>query len=466
MRPLPLKWRLSLLVTGAMVAVIVVALSVSYHEARELMFHQLDRTLLAMSRGIAAVLDEPETPEVQKKEVEAIVGASRQKQLSFYTIWLDQKGEVSSGGLARKDPPISADTLKAPVPSPGRSVFRDVTLRASQFRVVWHRIPVGQDMANIVVGLSTDDIRKELRELLRTTMIVGGSVIGGMVFLVVFLVAWGLHPIKSVAQRLHFVTANNVDDVNLDVRSAPSEIRPFVESVSGMLSRLGQAIQQQKTFISDASHELRTPIALAKSTVQLSLSRQRGIEEYRQALANALDDLRRMEHLTHELLLLARMDETENPPHPVEVDLAAILQGLGESFAAHPSGNDGRLSLDLQPVKVLGDESQLLQLFSNLIDNALRHGPKDGAVRLVAAREADWAVVTVHDDGGNIPPDALPHLFDRFYRVDPSRSHGTGGAGLGLAIAREIVTRHRGQITISSDPQSGTSVHVRLPISM
>ncbi len=142
-----------------------------------------------------------------------------------------------------------------------------------------------------------------------------------------------------------------------------------------------------------------------------------------------------------------------------------LLKSLADVFAdrAEQQGASVVYANDAA-VCVQGDETELRQLFSNLLDNALRYGPPKGIVRITLQDgPGPWVTTCVHDEGGAIPPEKLPHLFDRFYRVDSSRSQASGGAGLGLAIAREIVLRHHGDIAITSDPQTGTSVIVRLP---
>ena len=146
-----------------------------------------------------------------------------------------------------------------------------------------------------------------------------------------------------------------------------------------------------------------------------------------------------------------------------DVDLTRLLADLAESLHGGIENTGGKLVCDLAAARVWGDASQLRRLFSNLLDNAQRHGPAGGGIRLTLRKQKAMIEILVQDQGGNIPPEDLQHLFDRFYRADTSRSHSTGGAGLGLAIAKAITLRHGGTIEIESSPASGTCVRVLLP---
>ncbi len=232
-----------------------------------------------------------------------------------------------------------------------------------------------------------------------------------------------------------------------------------------MLARLDTAIRQQEQFTADAAHDLRTPLAVMKSTLQTLQIRPRTVAEYQESVNDLLRDIDRMERLVQQLLTLARLDAIDTISDPAEIRLDLFLQSVADSFTDRAEQQGARLVFEQSAaLSIRGDETELWQLFSNLLDNALRYGPPNGAVQITSENGSDsWATACVHDEGGTIPPDKLPRLFDRFYRVESSRSEASGGTGLGLAIAREIARRHGGDIAIISDPQGGTSVTVRLP---
>jgi signal transduction histidine kinase len=170
-----------------------------------------------------------------------------------------------------------------------------------------------------------------------------------------------------------------------------------------------------------------------------------------------------MEHLVDELLLLARLDESADTAREGPVQVDQILAELANSFSARVAQSGGKLVCSLSPALVDGDDRQLARLFSNLLDNALRHGPKGGTIHLTLGIQGGRVVAIVQDEGGNIPAESIPRLFERFFRVDGSRASSAGGAGLGLAIAHDIVVRLGGTIEVTSHPASGTRVIVTVP---
>jgi signal transduction histidine kinase len=227
-------------------------------------------------------------------------------------------------------------------------------------------------------------------------------------------------------------------------------------------------MRSQKRFITDASHELRTPLAVAKSTIQTARLRQRSDQEYRQTLDELLNDIDRLDRLACQLLDLARLEENETPTVAEDVPLAPLLGDLVEQYHAQAAANGGKMVFESggAAATVRGNPAELARLFGNLIDNAVKHGPRGGTVHVgLAADGANGCRVTVHDEGGAIPPDQLARLFERFYRADASRSRITGGSGLGLAISQEIALRHGGEIRIASSPDEGTAVTVLLPLA-
>jgi signal transduction histidine kinase len=304
-----------------------------------------------------------------------------------------------------------------------------------------------------------------MREFLRVLLWAGGCMVAGGTVAGTFIVLWGLRPIRRTADRLRGITHRNLGSERLEDVPAPSELRPFVAAVSEMLGRLNLVLRQQRQFTADASHELRTPLALAKSTLQAARTRDRDPAEYRQAIDETLGDLDRVQRLMSQLLVLARLDEVEGLPDAADVPLDGVLQHVAADFAAAAAARGGHIALDAaRPATVRGNEEQLGQLFGNLVENAIVHGPAGGTVRVTLSEGADGQyIVCVHDAGGGIPAEVIPRLFDRFYRADPSRSRATGGAGLGLAIAREIARRHGGDIEMASSPAAGTRATVRLP---
>ena len=334
-----------------------------------------------------------------------------------------------------------------------------------EYRAVWMREKTVEGTVNIIVADSSHHAYHETYEFERLLIILGGSLILGSVVAVMWTVRCGLHPIYVVTDRLRDMSHPNAGKAFFDDLKIPGELNPFIEALRNMLTRLDKGLRQQKQFTSDAAHELRTPLALAKSTLQTAQMNQRDASEYRQAIADVLKDVARMEHLIEQLFVLARMDETSEQVVTTEVQLDVLLSELAATFGDKMQRSGGKVILEEPPVTtVRGNLDQLIRLFSNVLDNAAKYGPPNGTVRIALEHDSDsHASVRIHDEGGGIPAAALPNLCDRFYRVDQSRSSSVGGFGLGLAIAREIVSRHNGNISMTSDAGSGTLVSIQLP---
>jgi heavy metal sensor kinase len=480
---LSLKWRVSLWVTTVLVAVIATISIVAYVEFEESHLREIDRTLLAMANGILASLDSRVGQEELAQEARAVT-ASGPKTASFsYRIWM----EGSSADLLASDKPDSEQggwlrklgQQNAPVQ--GQYVLMNIGRPGNEYRAVWMRHMIedpilqkdrkmgtpDKGIVNIVVSGSSHFTFHELHEFLRMLIILGASLIIGSVVAIMWTVRCGLLPVDTTAKRLQDIAHPNVREAISDEKKVPKELRPFVRALNDMLDRLDSFLQQQKQFTSDAAHELRTPLAGAKSTLQAAQMHQRQPDEYRRAIHDALEDVDRMERLIEQLLILARMDEVGGQTVTDQVDLNILLSELVENYDKKARQASGRVVLAGSPAAtVRGDMEELARLFSNVIDNAVRYGPTGGTVSVSVRCEPDgYVTVSIHDEGGNIPADAMPRLFDRFYRVDHSRSISTGGAGLGLAIARQIARRHNGDVSIMSSPGSGTLVSIRLPLA-
>jgi two-component system heavy metal sensor histidine kinase CusS len=264
----------------------------------------------------------------------------------------------------------------------------------------------------------------------------------------------------------------------VDVPERPVELRELSQAYNGMLERLDAAVRALKSFTADASHELRTPLTAIRGTAEVALARDRSAEDLRGTLEEVLDETGSMLHLVEDLLVLARGDEAANATHEA-VDLAAVLRDVQDVGEALAMGKPVEVRLDAPPsLMVTGDAGALRRLFLNLVSNAVKF-TDEGAVTITArplppelpitmedaslAAEAQrgGVEVTVADTGSGIAPDALPRVFDRFYRADAAR--GSGGTGLGLAIARMVAERHRGTITVESTLGAGSVFTVRMP---
>jgi len=467
MTSLSLKWRISLWVSAVLVAVITTISIVAYFEFQESHLREIDRTLLVMAHGIVASVEAHGLDTRTEEEIRMVTGRSERDSSTLYRIWADgsavdlyvsDAAESDHGRWLREIPELKGNAKD-------EYSFLNIRRKGGEYRVILMRHEVGDKTFNIVVARDCHFTFHETHEYLNVLLILGGSLILASIVAIMWTVRCGLLPINTTAQRIRRISGPKVDkDVFNDLK-VPEELHPFVDALQNMLHRLDMVLLQQRQFSSDAAHELRTPLAGVKSTLQASQMRPRRAAEYQQAIEEALKDIGRMEHLIDQLLILAHLDETNEHSDYAEIPLDVLLSELAGNYNGKARQYGGQVIVtDSSALTIRGDLDELSRLFCNILDNAVKYGPLGGTVSIALTPEPDgWVAVCVHDEGGNIPPEVIPHLFDRFFRVDKSRSESTGGTGLGLAIAKEIAQRHGGGISITSNAGSGTLVRIRLP---
>jgi len=270
--------------------------------------------------------------------------------------------------------------------------------------------------------------------------------------------------LEDLAGELDKIDAKHLDS-RIDLPATQKELRSLAQSINEMMDRVNQAYSAQMRFVSDASHELRTPIAVIQGYAALL---DRWGKSDPEALQESIDAIRQeaasMERLVEQLLFLARGDNDSQPVKKERVDLTALAgEVLREEEMIHPE----RIFLPKwgeEPVMVDADQGLIKQVLRILIDNSLKYSPKEGRICLRVSRGQGNARLTVQDEGMGIPPEGIPHIFERFYRTDRSRDRKTGGTGLGLAIAKWIVERHSGWFEVVSRVDVGTRITAVLPM--
>jgi signal transduction histidine kinase len=229
-------------------------------------------------------------------------------------------------------------------------------------------------------------------------------------------------------------------------------------------ARLEEAFARQTRFTADASHELRTPVSILRTQIELALSRARAPGEYRETLEICLRSVQRMSSLVDGLLTLARADGSTDGLTRERVPLETVVRAAAETVRPAAAERGVSLHLDLGPAVVEGDPERLADVATNLLSNAVRYNRTGGRVEVALAGQADGGVeLIVADTGIGIPAEARGKIFDRFFRVDAARSRAAGGAGLGLAITKWIVEAHGGRIQVEDNPGGGSVFRVRLP---
>jgi heavy metal sensor kinase len=322
------------------------------------------------------------------------------------------------------------------------------------------RVDAGRTVRVEAAGVSQD--YRELERLLAGIALAAPPTLGLAVLMGLFLAGRALRPMEAITDTARELSAGDLSR-RIALRGPNDEIKRLADTFDAMLARLEAAFRSQQSFVADASHELRTPLTIVQSHTDLALSDpQADVQQCRQTLAVVSAEVRRLSRVVTGLLTLARADAGHLNVSPGPVDLADLceetLRRLRPLAAARTLAYEGAPELVVD-----GDADWLRQLLLNLVENAIHHTAPDGAIRLITHREEDEIRLEVRDNGCGIAPEHLPHLFDRFYRVDKARSRARGGAGLGLSIARWIVEQHGGTIRLVSEPRAGTEVVVTLP---
>ena len=459
------------LATVALLAVVLVILGTfAVREMSEAMFATVDNSHRSLAKLIGSKIATNPSPVELGQWIRARTGAENPFSTLHYWVW--GAGKALSGP---RDPDAFAsdvflEKIKEVGLDEGRRSRRFMLKPEGhqEYRVYLRRINSPERPVYVALASPSQPIYTERNEFLVTLLIVAVPTIILAVLCAVSLMTWGLRPVGRTAERLRRVaTSSDIPQFDLKPEDVHAELGPFVDAVGGLLGRLGQEIDKQKQFTGDAAHELRTPLAVAKSTVQLALQQDRQAGEYRQALAETLDDIERMERLINQMLHLARLDVAQDAGERENVRLDEVLRDVTGACGSSLRPGQKMVVGDLPEVTVAGHRGQLERLFANLLDNAVRHGPEEGTidVRLVIGPEGACRT-TIHDAGGEIPPDALERIFERFVRIDESRSRRSGGTGLGLAIARQTARRHGGTIRLRSTPGQGTDFVVELPCAV
>jgi len=323
--------------------------------------------------------------------------------------------------------------------------------------------PEGHPHLLLAVGLSYEPVRQRLGSLRNSLMwalvaALGLATAGGWL-----LASRALKPIQALAQSVEGMDARDLSR-RLPEPQSDDEMAKIVRSINNMFGRLERTFEAMGGFTADAAHELRTPLTAARCRLEVALEKDRTAVEYQDVLRDVGEQLGGLNKLVDNMLLLANLDARPHSYEREEVDLRELLLEIAEFFEILAGQQGIDLEIDCaDSCLVSGNPSLLRRLFSNLIENALRHTAAGGRVRLSVEPGTSGAAVTVADTGEGMPPAAAAHIFQRFHRADASRSRDSGGFGLGLAITREIVEAHDGLIKVESAPGKGTTFHVYLP---
>ncbi|MHC8387400.1 heavy metal sensor histidine kinase [Pseudomonas sp. MDT2-39-1] len=435
MRRLSLSSRLALLF-AACTAVVSLFAGVLFSRASEAHFIELDQQLLdGKLIGLRRALHDVRSSESEVKLADEL---SRQADLSLRITGSDgQRWYDSSTHLPEKLPH-----------KPGLSTLND---DGTDYRVLNAPLFVDRpDSPQLTLLLDITHHQHFLQRMQRLIWLTVGLSALATALLGAWAARSGLRPLRRMSAIASGVSAQSLN-ARLPEENMPSELTELAHSFNAMLGRLDDSFQRLSAFSADIAHELRTPLSNLLTHTQVTLTRPRPIDDYREALHSNLEELQWMAQLVNDMLYLAKADHGLLTPKRESLELAEEADVLLEFFA--PLAEDARVTLSREgSAQMEGDRSMLRRALSNLLDNALRFTPADGEVRVRIVDQVKGLSLTIENSGDGIDGALLPRLFDRFYRADPARQEGSSEhAGLGLAITQSIIRAHGGQIRCESE---------------
>jgi signal transduction histidine kinase len=349
----------------------------------------------------------------------------------------------------------------------------------------------GQVVGALQIGVTLEDLRYTMRALLTVMLFMAPAMLliasgGGL-----FLANRALAPIDRITRAAQRISAEDLNR-RLDLRGPDDEVGRLARTFDAMLSRLQSAFEQQRRFAADASHELRTPLTAIIGQIDVAIERPREAESYHATLVAVREQARRLARLSNDLLFLARADVHPAPAAEELIDLGDLLPAIVAQVEPLAADRQQQIALGQLPsLLVRGNEDDLIRLFLNLLDNAIRYTPLGGQITIAAAVATSGPAglaasapqahtgptqrllnhshahssiaISIRDTGPGVAPEHVPHLFDRFFRADRGRNRAQGGSGLGLAIAQSIARAHGGRLEVASAAGKGSTFTAILP---
>jgi heavy metal sensor kinase len=453
---LPIRWRLAIWYFSTLAAILTLVAVGS----RVAMQRSLERALdLGLTYQMASLRDyiadggagEPDALRARLAPISVLS--------DLFRVY-DEGGRLvcESTALTRRDV-----KLAAPPDADSTIRFRS-TSAGFPLRMAFQRVPIGArayilEVADPVrkFGTALDEVRTLFWVSLPLLLVLGS--LGGL-----WLSTRALRPVDQLTEDARAITASDLSR-RLAVPAARDELRRLSETLNGMLDRIETSFHQVHRFTADASHELRTPVTLIHTAAEFSLRRERSADELNVSMRQILREAKRTARLIDDLLLLARADAGGEAFRPEPIDLAPIVEDVAvqAEALAQPGGVALVASSVPDPLPIRGDGVSLRRLLLILVDNAVRYTPAGGRVTIDARRNGADILVSVADTGPGIAREDLARVFERFWRADKARTREPGGAGLGLAIAREVADRHGARLTVESDLGQGSTFTLILP---
>ncbi len=459
-RPLSLTLRLSLLF-GIAAAVVffafgwIIMRSIEHHFETEDV-RELQAMAQAVQQALAATRPERDLAFLERRFEDILVGhqgaslyvAGEDGQTVFTSLGPDLAALVHGSAEGADDGPV-------------RRWYDGIhTYRALIGRMDQDSVGNGR-YYSVAVAVPIDHHLRFLDDFRRVLWLMIASSIAIMGILGWIAVRQGHAPLRSVVARIRRISANELT-TRLAPEEVPVELRDLAASFNEMLERMEEAFLRLSNFSADIAHELRTPVTNLMTQTQVALSHARTVDEYREILYSNMEEYEHMAQMIGDMLFLAQADNGLCRPNVSRVNLAEEVQALFDYYEAWAEEHGVTLAMEGN-AQVTGDRLMLRRALSNLLSNAIRHTPAGETVQVqLESSDSGATSIVIENPGPDIPPEHIERLFDRFYRIDPSRRRSEDGAGLGLAIVKSIVEAHHGKITVNS-AERRTRFQVMLP---
>lgn len=377
----------------------------------------------------------------------------------IYVRILDEKGNLISEtpGMGPRHKQIF--TLLQNHPRQGKFKIDDLVFRAGILPLNDREDPHG----TMMIALDRTDEERIIESFQQQLLVVVILSLGACLAVGYRIARQGLSPLEKFTQMAQDTRPSSLHK-RIDAKNLPAEFSTLADRFNDMLARLEGHMSRISEFSSDIAHELRTPINNLVGTLSVALRKTRSTEEYSEILSSSIEECHRIGRIIESLLFIARAEQPNLVLKKEPVEVAQELEEIASFYEA--SATDKGITIqksELEPVKISAERTLLQRAVGNLIANAIQYTPAGGKITVSTKRDGEQVKIQVLDTGIGIAPENLPKIFERFYRVDYSRSKNSGGMGLGLPIVKSIVSLHGGQIEIESQPNYGTNVVVRLP---
>ncbi len=431
-----------------------------YLGLQTIVYRSIDSTLLSRARALAMLIRKGEREAEFPFSDDALWEYHSSKSKHFFQIRRGDGTTIEkSASLRDQDLPWTG--------RPDSNRFENMFLKRIPLREIIFPFPGKEGRGETLYIQCAEDIREQ-KDLLQDYQEVLFSVVASILILSAFggflISRKALAPIQSISE-----TMGRISEINLSERitgeNIPRELGTLAASFNRTLERLEGSFQRQKQFAADASHELRTPLAVILSQGEVTLRKDREGEEYRDALRTIVGAARVMSEIIEKLLSAARLGTEGLEPLREDIALYSVIRESLDLVQPLAAPRNIRITMAVPgPLSIRGDRVRLKELFTNLLDNAVKYNVPAGKIDISGRRTGDGVQIDIRDTGIGIPEAELGRVFDRFYRVDKSRSRDSGGAGLGLSICREIIKQHGGRIELKSAGGAGVMASVYLPV--